>query len=166
MASTTDPVAVMSSYTLSCPSSGVTDNFKTVSIRCGYDGAFEPAPAAFTACRVAQDCLPPDPPAATNLEKITSGTLKEFDVQGYRCKAGYSLRGVVHDMVDPATSDVALTCTLSGAAVVVPADSAWPVCLEVQTNCTNFPALPGMVQLQSNVTKVRRGQQLCYASSA
>ncbi len=161
-ASTSDPVPVMDSYTLSCPGSQVTDNFKTISLKCGYDGKFEEPAQPFTACKDPNDCAPsPTPPSNTNLEIVPAGgTLKEFDLQEYKCKDGFSLNGVSHSMVDE-NQKVWLSCQLDGSGNPI-APSDWPVCLAVVTECTTIDVPEGIAKVDSSVTSVAVGDMVKF----
>ncbi len=163
-ASTSSPVAVMDSYTISCVSpTEVTDHFRTATLVCDYDGEFVEPSEPYTDCRAVLDCDPvPEPPESTNLEVVPAGfTLKEFDVQEYQCEAGFSLDGVVHPMVG-SDNVVSLTCTVSGGSVVSPAAGDWPICLPVVTECTDIPSTPGLILVDSGVTSVDVGDTIRY----
>jgi len=60
----------------------VTNQFKVLTLTCGYDGDFN-LPSVLSNCRAAATCPPsPVPPASTQLAPPSGGgTLMEFDIQ-------------------------------------------------------------------------------------
>jgi hypothetical protein len=81
--STLTPVKVTQSIIVSCSKPGyVTNEFRTLTVTCGYDGTFN-LPDMLSTCRAGTACpASPVPDAATNLVAVTPASpINEFQFQ-------------------------------------------------------------------------------------
>ena len=156
------PIPVAGTYTLACSpdATKVTNNFKTLDIKCDYNGQFIKPEDNFTECRAANSCtVSPVPPSDTLLKKAdaTVTPIKEFMPQLYDCQAGYTLSGVVHEGVS--NGYYSLPCVISNNNWTLP--TSWPKCLPVKQTCNVAPILPGFVS--SDKVPVNVGQKIYFA---
>lgn len=135
-------IPVMSTSTLSCNNAEyVTDHFKTATLTCNYDGKFIEPASGYSNCRAPENCpASPDPPAETQLVKLNTNTLKEFEIQEYGCNEGYTLNGVFGDLVS--NGKVKLPCRLDSAKAFI-SPTSWPSCVPKKTNCSTIPSING-----------------------
>ncbi len=155
-------IPVLDELTVSCPNGEVTEHFGSVNLPCDYDGYLIPPDSGFTPCRPAVQCpASPTPPGDSFLLPESTGVLTEFQIQVYNCEAGYTLEGVMGDLIED--GEVKLPCKLdAGGAFIAPA--SWPSCLPIATECPTPGAWSGFVT--GTTTPVPVGTDVTYSCAA
>ena len=91
---------------------------------CQYDGMIASIPDSVNMtnrdCRDKLQCTPesPMPPVNNSLELIDPSPEFEHDIQIYRCKDGYTLEAVEHELINN-DGDVELPCILQVHTYVI-----------------------------------------------
>ena len=139
---------------------------------CQHDGVISSFPTTFnlTDCRDKEECSAeiPEPPSNTSLELTGTKPSKEHEIQEYKCKEGFTLAGLKHELLNSETGKVEVPCVqekvgnTSDTTFVAPTD--WPTCQPVATECTELPTSPNGLKALTELP-VAVGEKMTFSCS-